>query len=65
MERRGAVPPPNATLKVGVFLPRRNYYERGLLEKTPGKRYVYHFCCDLAGMLKLKPEEIKAAAKQI
>jgi len=36
----------------------RYYYDKAILEKTPGKRYVYNFCCDIAGMLKMKPEEM-------
>ena len=36
----------------------RYYYDKSILEKTPGKRYVYNFCCDIAGMLKMKPEEM-------
>ena len=36
----------------------RYYYDKNILEKTQGKRYVYNFICDLGSMLKTKPEDM-------
>ena len=34
------------------------YYYPNMLEKTPGKRYVYRFVCDLEAVLKVNFVEI-------
>ena len=41
-----------------VFLLCRYYYDKNIILKTAGKRYVYRFVCDLQGLLGYSPEEI-------
>jgi hypothetical protein len=36
----------------------RYYYDKNIILKTAGKRYVYRFVCDLQGLLGYSPEEI-------
>jgi c-ets proto-oncogene protein len=36
----------------------RYYYDKNIILKTAGKRYVYRFMCDLHGLLGYTPEEI-------
>merc|ERR1712241_254080 len=36
----------------------RDYYDKNIIMKTAGKRYVYCFVCDLQGLLGYSPEEI-------
>ena len=38
----------------------RYYYDKNIILKTPGKRYVYRFICDLQGLLGFSPSEIQA-----
>ena len=38
----------------------RYYYDKNIILKTAGKRYVYRFVCDLQGLLGYSPEEIHA-----
>ena len=38
----------------------RYYYDKNIILKTGGKRYVYRFVCDLQGLLGYTPEEIHA-----
>jgi len=38
----------------------RYYYDKNIILKTGGKRYVYRFVCDLQGLLGYSPEEIHA-----
>jgi hypothetical protein len=38
----------------------RYYYDKNIILKTSGKRYVYRFMCDLQGLLGYTPEEIHA-----
>ena len=38
----------------------RYYYDKNIILKTGGKRYVYRFVCDLQGLLGFSPEEIHA-----
>ena len=40
------------------FLSFRYYYDKNIILKTAGKRYVYRFVCDLQGLLGYSPEEI-------
>lgn len=35
----------------------RYYYDKNIIHKTAGKRYVYRFVCDLKNMLGYSPEE--------
>ena len=35
----------------------RYYYDKNIIAKTSGKRYVYRFVCDLQALLGCKPEE--------
>lgn len=37
---------------------RRYYYDKNIIHKTAGKRYVYRFVCDLQGLLGFTPEEL-------
>ncbi len=39
----------------------RYYYEKHVISKTVGKRYVYRFICDLRSILGYGPEELWAA----
>ena len=36
------------------------YYDKEILEKTPSKRYVYKFVCDMNQILKIEPEQVHA-----
>jgi len=36
----------------------RYYYDKNIIHKTAGKRYVYRFVCDLQGLLGYTPEEL-------
>ena len=38
----------------------RYYYDKNIILKTPGKRYVYRFICDLQGLLGFTSTEIQA-----
>ena len=38
----------------------RYYYDKNIILKTPGKRYVYRFICDLQGLLGYSSSEIQA-----
>uniref|UniRef100_A0A0N5ALK1 ETS domain-containing protein n=1 Tax=Syphacia muris TaxID=451379 RepID=A0A0N5ALK1_9BILA len=38
----------------------RYYYDKNIIHKSPGKRYVYRFVCDLASILQMPPEQIKS-----
>ena len=38
----------------------RYYYDKNIILKTSGKRYVYRFVCDLQGLLGYTPEEVRA-----
>ncbi len=38
----------------------RYYYDKNIILKTAGKRYVYRFVCDLQGLLGYTPEEVHA-----
>ncbi|KAL6440224.1 hypothetical protein ACFW04_003069 [Cataglyphis niger] len=38
----------------------RYYYDKNIIHKTAGKRYVYRFVCDLQSLLGLSPEELHA-----
>jgi len=38
----------------------RYYYDKNIILKTSGKRYVYRFVCDLQGLLGYSPEEVHA-----
>jgi len=38
----------------------RYYYDKNIILKTPGKRYVYRFICDLKGLLGYSSTEIQA-----
>ncbi|XP_011257767.1 ETS-like protein pointed isoform X4 [Camponotus floridanus] len=38
----------------------RYYYDKNIIHKTAGKRYVYRFVCDLQSLLGLSPEEVHA-----
>jgi c-ets proto-oncogene protein len=38
----------------------RYYYDKNIILKTSGKRYVYRFVCDLQGLLGYTPEEVHA-----
>ncbi len=39
----------------------RYYYDKNIIHKTAGKRYVYRFVCDLKSLLGYSPEELFAA----
>jgi c-ets proto-oncogene protein len=36
----------------------RYYYDKNIIHKTAGKRYVYRFVCDLHSLLGYTPEEL-------
>ena len=36
----------------------RYYYDKNIIHKTAGKRYVYRFVCDLDNLLGYSPEEL-------
>lgn len=36
----------------------RYYYDKNIIHKTAGKRYVYRFVCDLKNMLGYTPAEL-------
>ena len=36
----------------------RYYYDKNIIHKTAGKRYVYRFVCDLNSLLGFTPEEL-------
>ncbi|KAH9424438.1 Protein C-ets-1 [Dermatophagoides pteronyssinus] len=38
----------------------RYYYDKNIIHKTAGKRYVYRFVCDLQSLLGCKPEDLHA-----
>ncbi|XP_061401562.1 ETS-like protein pointed, partial [Musca vetustissima] len=38
----------------------RYYYDKNIIHKTAGKRYVYRFVCDLQGLIGCSPEELCA-----
>ncbi|KAG9430530.1 ETS-like protein pointed isoform X5 [Apis mellifera carnica] len=38
----------------------RYYYDKNIIHKTAGKRYVYRFVCDLQSLLGYSPEELHA-----
>ncbi|XP_041925820.1 protein C-ets-2-like isoform X2 [Alosa alosa] len=38
----------------------RYYYDKNIIHKTAGKRYVYRFVCNLQGLLGYSPEELHA-----
>ncbi|XP_075748497.1 protein C-ets-2-like isoform X3 [Rhipicephalus microplus] len=38
----------------------RYYYDKNIIHKTAGKRYVYRFVCDLQTLLGYTPEELHA-----
>ncbi|XP_018371105.1 PREDICTED: ETS-like protein pointed isoform X3 [Trachymyrmex cornetzi] len=38
----------------------RYYYDKNIIHKTAGKRYVYRFVCDLQSLLGYSPDEIHA-----
>ena len=38
----------------------RYYYDKNIIHKTAGKRYVYRFVCDLQTLLNYSPEELHA-----
>ncbi|KAK0155787.1 Transforming protein p54/c-ets-1 [Merluccius polli] len=38
----------------------RYYYDKNIIHKTAGKRYVYRFVCNLQGLLGYEPEELHA-----
>lgn len=38
----------------------RYYYDKNIIHKTAGKRYVYRFVCDLQSLLGYTPEELHA-----
>ncbi|XP_076662460.1 ETS transcription factor pointed isoform X1 [Halictus rubicundus] len=38
----------------------RYYYDKNIIHKTSGKRYVYRFVCDLQSLLGYSPEELHA-----
>lgn len=38
----------------------RYYYDKQIIQKTAGKRYVYKFVCDLQGITGLTPDEMYA-----
>ena len=35
----------------------RYYYDKNIIAKTSGKRYIYRFICDLTTLLGVTPEE--------
>ncbi|VIO86034.1 Uncharacterized protein BM_BM74 [Brugia malayi] len=37
----------------------RYYYDKNIIHKTPGKRYVYRFVCDLTSVLQMSAEQIR------
>ncbi len=39
----------------------RYYYDKNIIHKTAGKRYVYRFVCDLQSLLGYTPEELFSA----
>lgn len=38
----------------------RYYYDKNIIRKTVGKRYVYRFVCNLQGLLGYEPGELHA-----
>ncbi|XP_030634989.1 protein c-ets-1-A-like [Chanos chanos] len=38
----------------------RYYYDKNIIQKTAGKRYVYRFVCNLQGLLGYEPSELQA-----
>ena len=38
----------------------RYYYDKNIIHKTAGKRYVYRFVCDLQSLLGYTPDELHA-----
>ena len=41
----------------------RYYYDKNIIHKVPGKRYVYRFVCDLESMLGLSFSELQLQLK--
>lgn len=41
----------------------RYYYDKNIIRKTAGKRYVYRFVCNLQGLLGYEPGELHAMLK--
>lgn len=39
----------------------RYYYDKNIIHKTPGRRYVYRFVCNLDDLLGCNPEQLFAA----
>ncbi|CAA3006388.1 C-ets-2 [Olea europaea subsp. europaea] len=39
----------------------RYYYDKNIIHKTSGKRYVYKYVCDLQSMLGYTPEQLHMA----
>ena len=38
----------------------RYYYDKNIILKTAGKRYIYRFVCDLQGLLGYTPDQVHA-----
>ena len=38
----------------------RYYYDKNIILKTAGKRYIYRFICDIQSLLGYTPEEVHA-----
>jgi len=38
----------------------RYYYDKNIILKTAGKRYIYRFVCDIHGLLGLTPDQVHA-----
>ena len=36
----------------------RYYYDKNIIHKTAGKRYVYRFVCDMQNLIGFTPEEL-------
>lgn len=36
----------------------RYYYDKNIIQKTAGRRYVYRFVCDLQSLLGYSPQEL-------
>lgn len=41
----------------------RYYYDKNIIHKTPGKRYVYRFVCDLTSLLQMSAEQMHMKMK--
>ncbi|KAE8278850.1 Protein C-ets-2 [Larimichthys crocea] len=42
----------------------RYYYDKNIIRKTAGKRYVYRFVCNLQGLLGYEPSELHAISNK-